>query len=192
MLSDSYNETKDFKMKNVTLQTTLLLALLAGSLPAETFSTLPVSGLAIGAPGQDVGWGFTTTNDSFLQSLSFSQSILINETNPSLGIYTDLIGPQGGPDNFSVDAGQTWSEGFSEIDQFGLGFLSIDPGAAIGSSDSGSIRVFFNFADNTPGTIDVPFTVQVQPQAAPEPATYWLLIIASLALIAIKTRWHLT
>jgi hypothetical protein len=177
----------EIKMKNATIQTTLLLTLVAGWLPAATFSTLPGSGLVTGIPGQDVGWGFSTTNDSFFQSLSFSQSILINETDPSVGIYTDQIGPQGGPDNFSVDPGQTWSQGFSETNLAGLGFFSIDPGAANGSSDSGLIRVFFNYADSTPGSFDVPFIVQVEQQAAPEPGTYWLILIAAAAVLAGRT-----
>jgi PEP-CTERM motif-containing protein len=179
-------------MKNAAFQATLSLVLLAGAVPAATFSTLPPSGVLTGAPGDTVGWGFSSTNDDFFQSISFGQSILINETNPLIGTYTDWIGPQGGPDNFAVDPGQTWSEGFSLINQTGLGSFTIDPAAALGSSDSGLIRVFFNFADSTPGTIDVPFYVFVaasDPASdAPEPATAWLLLAGGLAIFASRRR----
>jgi hypothetical protein len=175
-------------MKNAAFHFTLFLTLLAGALPAATFTTLPGSGVLTGAPGDTVGWGFSSTNDDFFQSLSFGQSILINETNPSLGTYIDLIGPQGGPDNFAVDPSQTWSEGFNFVNQFGLGSFSIDPSAPLGSFDSGSIRVFFNFADSTPGSVDVPFYVFVAASDAPEPATAWLLLAGGLGLIAARRR----
>src|SRR5258708_36076602 len=97
-------------MKHATFHAPLFLVLLAGALPAVTFSTLPTSGLLTGAPGDTVGWGFSSTKDDFFQSISFGQSILINETSPSLGTYMDLIGPQGGPDNIAVDTGQTRTE----------------------------------------------------------------------------------
>lgn len=172
-------------MKKATLRCSLFLVLLAGTMSATTFTTLPASGLITGAPGQTVGWGFSATNDNFTQSLSFSQSVLIGETNPLLGVYNDLIGQQGGPDNYSVDLGQTWSEGFSNGSLTGLGFFTIDPHAAIGSSDSGYIRVFYNFADSTPGSIDVPFIVTVQAASVPEPGSCWM-VIAGGALIVLR------
>jgi hypothetical protein len=175
-------------MKNAAFHSILFLVLLAGSLPATTFSTLPGSGVLTGAPGETVGWGFSSTNDDFFQSISFSQSILVNETNPLLGIYIDLIGPQGGPVNFAVDAGQTWSEGFSNVNQVGLGTFTIDPGAAPGSSDSGSIRVFFNFADSTPGSIDVPFFVFVAGDSVPEPVTGWMILLGGTGMVLRRTR----
>jgi hypothetical protein len=178
---------KEIMMKNAAFQASLFLVLLAGALPAVTFSTLPTSGVLTGAPGDTVGWGFSSTNDDFFQSISFGQSILINETNPALGTYIDLIGPQGGPDLFAVDPGQTWSEGFN-VNQFGLGSFTIDPAAALGSSDSGSIRVFFNYADSTPGSFDVPFYVFVAASDAPEPATAWLLLAGGIGFIVARRR----
>lgn len=171
-------------MKTI-LASTLLIVLAAAALSASTFATLPTSGLITGAPGQLVGWGFSTTNDNSFESISFSQSILIGETNPGLGTYTDFIGPQGGPDSFTVPATQTWSEGFSAIGQTGLGSFQISTSAPIGSSDSGIIEVFYNLADSTPGTFEVPFFVQVQ-QSTPEPGT-WALIVAP-ALLILRRR----
>jgi hypothetical protein len=165
-------------MKTV-LGFTLFLNLVAGPATASTLTTIPTSGFVTGSPGEDVGWGFSFTNESLTESLSFSQSFLVDETNPLLGIYTDLIGPQGGPDNFSVDIGETWSEGFLEASQQGLGFFSIDPNAVVGASDSGAIRVFYNFADGSPGSVDVPFTVTVT-DSAPEPATGWTILIGCM------------
>jgi len=165
------------------LRCALLLTLLAGHLAAATLTIDPVSGIATGSPGDTVGWGFSTYNTDLFQSISFSQSVLINETNPLLGFYTDLIGPQGGPNNFSLDANSTWSQGFDFGNQSGLGFFQIDPNAIVGSSDSGLIRVFFNLEDGTPDSIDLPFTVQVQAATVPEPGS-WCLLLLGLAILA--------
>jgi hypothetical protein len=178
-------------MKKTFSRSMILFTLLAGSLAAATISIDPISGIVSGSPGDVVGWGFSAYNTDLVQSISFSQSVLINETNPLLGIYTDLIGPQGGPNNFSLDPNSTWSEGFDLGNQFGLGYFAIDANAIVGSTDSGSIRVFYNLADGTPDSIDVPFTVQVQaPASAPEPGT-WCLLTLGLALIVggRRCRW---
>lgn len=169
-------------MKSAVLGFNLFVSLLAGLASATTLTIIPNSGLVSGAPGQDVGWGFSTTNDSVTQTLSFGQSFLIDETNPLLGSYTDLIGPQGGPDNYSVDIGQSWSEVFDQSSQQGLGFYSIDPSAVVGSSDSGFISVFYNFADGTPGSIEVPFTVTVT-APVPEPGAGWTMLAGCIFLL---------
>jgi hypothetical protein len=157
-------------------------------LAAATITIDPVSGIAAGSPGETVGWGFSTYNTDLLQSISFSQSVLVNETNPLLGFYVDLIGPQGGPDNFSLDPNTTWSEGFDLANQSGLGYFVIDPSAIAGSSDSGSIRVFFNLADGTPDSIDLPFMVQVQaPADAPEPGS-WCMLLLGLGVLSGRGR----
>lgn len=179
---------KDMITKNGFFRSILLFTLVAGHLAAATITIDPVSGIAAGSPGDTVGWGFSTYNTDLLQSISFSQSVLVNETNPLLGFYVDLIGPQGGPDNFSLDPNSTWSEGFDLVNQFGLGYFVIDPSAIAGSSDSGSIRVFFNLADGTPDSIDLPFMVQVQaPAGAPEPGS-WCMLLLGLALLTGRRR----
>jgi hypothetical protein len=175
------------KTRHVIIRKCLLRGILAsallGHLAAATMSIDPVSGIAAGSPGDTVGWGFSTYNTDLFQAISFSQSVLINETNPLLGSYTDLIGPQGGPNNFSLDPNSTWSQGFDFASQSGLGFFQIDPNAIVGSSDSGLIRVFFNLADGTPDSIDLPFTVQVQASSVPEPGS-WCLLLLGLAILA--------
>jgi hypothetical protein len=165
------------------LRCMLLFTLLAGRLAAATITIDPVSGIVTGSPGDTVGWGFSAYNTDLIQWISFSQSVLINETNPLLGLYTDLIGPQGGPNNFSLDPNSTWSQGFDLGNQSGLGFFLIDPSAIVGSSDSGLIRVFFNLEDGTPDSIDLPFTVQVQASGVPEPGS-WCLLLLGVAILA--------
>ena len=165
------------------LRCTLLLTLLTGHLAAATITIDPVSGIAAGSPGATVGWGFSAYNTDLFQSISFSQSVLINETNPLLGFYTDLIGPQGGPNDFSLDSNSTWSQGFDLGNQSGLGFFLIDPGAIVGASDSGLIRVFFDLEDGTPDSIDLLFTVQVQASGVPEPGSCCLLLLG-VAILA--------
>src|SRR5260370_33029050 len=126
------SERKEMTMNKEFLRSMLLFTLLAGKLAAATISIDPVSGIAAGSPGDIVGWGFSAYNTDLLQSISFSQSVLINETNTLLRVYLDLIGPQGGPDNFSLDPNSTWSEGFDFSNQFGLGYFAIDANAVTG------------------------------------------------------------
>ncbi len=149
-------------MKTAMFQAMLFLGLSAASSSGSNLSPpiqLPVS--LSGAPGDVVGWGFSSTNDDFFQSISFGQSILINETNPSLGTYMDMIGPQGGPDNFAVDPGETWSQGFSILSQQGLGSFTIDPGATPGASD-------FRIKSACSSTMPI-----ARPEASTSPSLYW-------------------
>src|SRR5579864_2695960 len=94
------------------IYSTLVLALLAAPLAASVVTPDPADGNLSGAPGDTIGWGFSVTNTP-VGWISFTQSLLVNETNPSLGSYTDLIGPQGGPVNFALDPNSVWTESFS-------------------------------------------------------------------------------
>ena len=68
----------------------------------------------------------------------------------------------------------------------------IDANAVIGSSDSGTIPVFYNLADGTSDSIDLPFTVQVQaPASTPEPGS-WCMLVLCLALLLSGKRWRRT
>src|SRR4051812_30050619 len=86
-----------------------------------------LSGRIQGTPGSNVGWGFNIVNDSPVDWISFVLSFPVNETNPALGTYVDLVGPQGGPVNFTLGPNQSWMQVFSEIDFTGAGLYMIDP-----------------------------------------------------------------
>ena len=148
-----------------------------------------LDGKIAGLPGDFLGWGFTVEADPSLW-ISFVTSFTIDETNPSVGIYSDFIGNEGGPTNFELAPGAPdWTQSFDAISQTGLGVFSIDPNALMGSRDSGKIRVLYdafaqdpNVCDGCTGALgqfDVPFQVTV---GAPEPSA-WLL--AGLGLAAL-------
>jgi hypothetical protein len=178
---------------------TILIATLVGvSLTAfATADTLvmlnPTSGDLTGAPGDSVGWGFDIQNTSSGLWVSFTQSFLLNETNPSVGMYTDLIGPQGGPVNFELGPNTSWDEAFDAAAQSGVGSFLIDPAAVIGSVDSGSIRILWDEYTGDPQTcsdcratefsVDLPFSVTVDP--VPEPSTIWLALAGGL-LVGVR------
>ena len=65
---------------------------------ASTLTTTTVNGAIAGPPGGVIGWGFTLTSDPG-DWISVVTSSLIDETDPSLGVYTDFIGLEGGPVN---------------------------------------------------------------------------------------------
>jgi hypothetical protein len=59
----------------------------------------------------------------------------------------------------------------------------------IGSTDSGVIRVFYNYSDSTPGSIDVPFLVEVVDEVvAPEPSSWQLIAIGAMLIVAMRHR----
>jgi hypothetical protein len=165
---------------------------------ADPIVTLGPSGGAItGAPGDTIGWGFTVQSDPGMTS-SFLSSFTLFETNPSIGFYTDFIGSQGGPLDFTLPAGAPdWIESFDPIQQTGAGSFTIDPGALIGAQDNGVIHIEYQLVASTSalgasssacdtfcsGSIELPFQVTVV-APVPEPAT-WGTILLGLALLAI-------
>jgi hypothetical protein len=155
----------------------------------------PSSGAIQGAPGDNIGWGFTLAPDPTLW-ISVITSFLLNETNPVLGSYTDSIGLQGGPVNAVLaPASGTWTEAFDFTSAQGVGSYAIDPSAVLGSTDSGTLDVqyeAFTADPNICGTcavgvfdLTVPFSVQVA--QAPEPITVWL---TAAALLILGSRWR--
>jgi hypothetical protein len=155
----------------------------------------PSSGAIQGAPGDNIGWGFTLASDPTLW-ISVITSSLLNETNPALGSYTDSIGLQGGPVNAVLaPASSTWTEAFDFISAQGVGSYAIDPSAVLGLTDSGTLDVqyeAFTADPNICGTcaagffdLTVPFSVQVT--QAPEPVTAWL---TAAALVILAPRWR--
>jgi hypothetical protein len=165
----------------------MLLTLLAG--PAISFAspvlTLdPSSGNVSGPAGSTVGWGFRLTSDT-TDWISVIGTVALFETNPALGSFTDFIGPQGGPVSGAVAPGAAdWVQLFDLSAASGLGAYTIDPGAQIGDSDSGTFRVLYeSFTDNPAtcggcmdgvGSVDAGFTVTAAAET-PEPGTWWLL-----------------
>jgi hypothetical protein len=188
--------------------TTRVLSLLAcllastGAMNAGVIITLdPASGALQALPGATTGWGFTVTPDSN-STVSVISSFLENETNSSLGVYTDLIGVEGGPNaGVLASTDPIWTEAFSYDSGLGtgtgLGAYQIDPAAKLGDTDSGDIRVeyeLFSESSLCPGcylgteSFEVPFTVNVgtDPAVAPEPNSLNL----AAAAICLALGWR--
>jgi len=154
---------------------------------APIVRSIPVDGLISGSPGDTIGLGFDVTADPAL-FVSFTASVTLLETNPSLVSYTDFIGAQGGPDNAVLPpASPDWIEQFDASNQTGIGSFLIDMSAVAGSSDIGTIRILYDEFSGDPNSCgncyvassfeDVSFTVQVVspvqvvPGVIPEPDT---------------------
>jgi len=176
-----------------------LFLLFALSLPLVAGPVLqidPADGFVTGAPGGTTGWGFTVQSDA-LQWVSFAGSFLMNETNPGLGIYTDLIGANGGPVDFVLPAGTpTWMQVFSDAAQTGIGSYALSPGSLAGDQNSGVLRVLWVaysadpyscgncFAGSFQQDFDFRVAVaNVPPQSAPEPTTLSVLLIGGVLLL---------
>jgi len=175
----------------------LVLSVLAGH--AAGIAIDPIDGSISGTPGESLGWSFTVTADA-TEWISFVTSFTIDETNPSVGFYTDFIGAEGGPTNFVLAFGAPdWTQVFDDVMQTGLGVFAIDQGAVVGSVDSGNIRILYSAYDEdpnscegcsgTPGSFDVPFAVAVVDVSdAPEPGVYLLTGMGLAALSVLRRR----
>jgi hypothetical protein len=182
-------------MKNLLCSS--LIALAAGcALHADPVITLgPSSGNVTGPAGGDAGWGFTMTSDP-KRFISVFQSVLIGQTNSLLGFYTDFIGAEGGPTANVFQAGApAWAQSFDDSSH-GIGAFSINPGAVVGATDSGSIEIQYGMYSSDPNhcgactvdvqTVDLPFRVTVtSPSTVPEPSYMWLLA-AGCGCIALQ------
>jgi hypothetical protein len=169
----------------------LTCAAVTAPLPAATITLDPPSGDISLLPGQPFGWGFTITNDNLLDTISFTGSVLVNETNPGFGGYTDFIGPQGGPSlEATLGPSEVWTEAFSDTNQTGIGEFLLAPGTPGGAQDSGSIRVEWDEWDGDPVTCncsaaqfseDVSF--QVSASSVPEPASLGMAALGGALLL---------
>lgn len=154
----------------------------------------PSSGMISGVPGQTVGWGFSLTNTSLVDTLTVTTSYLINETDPAMGTYSDIISYFGGPSNFEMAPSTTWSELFSYNPdpslQTGVGYYVIDPGAPGGSSDQATLVVEYELDNATTGNFDSSGSlfVPVEAQATPEPGTLGLLLAAAAVWLCAGVR----
>jgi hypothetical protein len=123
-------------------------------------------------------------------------SALEAQTNPTLGIYTDFIGPQGGPTPSFALAPPTddWQQTFDLANSQGVGAFAISPSAPLFATDTGKLTVSYDLFDGDPtaggnqvasSSVSADFSVQVGADVAtPEPATggaglaIWILLVA--------------
>ena len=148
-----------------------------------------------GPPRSTVGWGFTLVNPD-TDWISVTSSALTFETNPSLGLYTDLIGLQGGPlPSFAVAPSTSWSEVFDGVSR-GIGSYAISSSAAPFAQNSGLILVNFDIFDGDPlnggnqidsSAISAAFTVNIASSSeVPEPSTFALMAAALGVAFALR------
>lgn len=167
-------------MKNAIVLSILMLAAAAAGHAGPVFTLDPSSGSIQGHAGQTVGWGFTLTSDP-ADWISVVTSLLLGESDPSLGVYMDEAGALGGPVNGVLAPGAApWTVPFGP----GVGAYVIDPAAAVGMIDQGLLDLNYETFSADPnvcthcalGFADLQVPFQVAVVAAPEPASFWLAI----------------
>jgi hypothetical protein len=165
----------------------ILLLTIAAAAAAGPITLIPQDGTIAGLAGSTVGWGFQLPADA-VNWISITGVVTLGEDNPALGVFTDFISPQGGPDFGALaPAGPAWEQNFDAANFQGFGSYTIDPGAIAGDHNSGTFLVLYEtFTDNpatcgscfdSSGTAFLDFRVDVV--AAPEPGT---ALLAGLAL----------
>jgi hypothetical protein len=131
---------------------------LAGAWQASAGPILPYidqPAVITAAPGDTIGWAFTIYNPTS-DWISFTDSSWAQST-PSDGVYTDYIGPNGGPlPDFGIAPGTTllatiWTQSFSPgAPGTGIGQFIIDPGAPDASTDTGFLTIHYDTFDASP------------------------------------------
>jgi hypothetical protein len=178
-------------------------ALLVPAAQADIIITMdPTNGVISGNPGDTVGWGFTITPDP-TNFASIDSIQLAFDTNPSLGIFTDLLGPQGGPNQgvIAPSPAGPWTESFDATAGLGLGSYQISSLAGFGQQDTGTLAVFYDLFSADPSTcsscyiqtneVDLSFSVTSSVTSVPEPAPA-LLLMAGLASLCLARRWFIS
>lgn len=168
------------------MKTLLFAGLLAIPSSAATL-TLGTSDLE-GVPGSTVSWSFSAKADQ-VNYVTYVASLLLFESNSSIGFYEDNIGMLGGPVNFLLPPG---SPDWREI----AGRYWIDPSAIAGAKNEATLRILFEtYSDNpakcrscfvSSGWSD--YAVSVSVAAIPEPGTALLLLGALAGMGAARRR----
>jgi hypothetical protein len=181
------------------MKTLLCWMLGAVCLTAAPVVTPYPSSAVVGLPGTIVGWGFQVTPDA-TEWISFTGSLTLNETNPALGFYLDLIGTQGGPATSGVlppSPEPVWEKEFDLNTFQGLGLFAISLSAPMNAVNSGDIRILYERYSDNPvtclvgcyidsGFVDVPFSVTVG-DPVPEPST-WQLLLLGVSALSVRLR----
>ncbi|MBL8176159.1 MAG: PEP-CTERM sorting domain-containing protein [Bryobacterales bacterium] len=178
-----------------------LCLLLSGSLAAAPVFTLdPPDGAISGPSGSTRGWGFTLTSDDS-RWLSVVASLILTESDPSLGFYQDFIGGLGGPVNFTLPPNDpAWQLQYDEPTFEGVGAFTFDAAASLGAVNSGLLRVIVEAYAADPATcggacleetlvFDVPFSASVTEDPGPDVPEPASVSLTALALAA--TAWRL-
>jgi hypothetical protein len=171
-------------------------ALLVPAAQADIIITMnPANGDISSNPGDTVGWGFTITPDP-TNFASIDSVQLAFDTNPSMGIFTDLLGPQGGRNQGFIAPSPSgpWTESFDATAGLGFGSYQISSLAAFGQQDTGTLAMFYDLFSADPSTcsscyiqtneVDLSFSVTSVPEPAPA-----LLLLAGLASLCFARRW---
>lgn len=184
-------------MKTI-LTLSVALSVAAGAAHAGVvLSLIPANGVISGAPGQTIGWGFDLTSDP-TDWTSITGTIDLSESNP-LGVFTDFIGPQGGPSGGALDPGAPdWIQAFSGSLFTGLGSYAIDPFAPVGQTDNGMFLVQYESFSADPatcgsclvssGTLFENFTINTVAAPTPEPSSWLILLTGALALSRYRRK----
>ncbi|MFN7935868.1 MAG: PEP-CTERM sorting domain-containing protein [Bryobacteraceae bacterium] len=180
----------------------IMILLWAASLTAAPVLTLTPSAAVAGAPGATVGWGLSLTADD-AEWITVIGSFVLSESNASLGVYGDLAGSQGGPVGGLLPPSPqpAWVQDFDLSVFTGLGFYAIDPLAAAGAVNSGTIRVLYERYSDDPTQCgdcflgsaewDVEFSVTVEETSVPEPGTWGIIATGVGAAMIRRMRYSI-
>jgi hypothetical protein len=148
-----------------------------------TLTLAPADGAIGGDAGQTVGWGFTLTNDTAYY-LSVSGSAFL--TGGSIGVFNDLLGPQG----LLLAPDQSITEAFDAFSATGLGSLVLD--AASPTTAYGQIMVSYDLLYSPTDFDSGIFGQSVFADASatvPEPLTILLLAPGLMGLAGMRRKF---
>lgn len=162
----------------VLLEVVLVVSATTCRADSITFTTSPTGGSITGTPGSTVGWGYTVSNGStdwvLFSSLGVAGFTVGTPTPLFFNGVLQLYAP-----------GQTASVSFDATSGTGLYQVAIDPGTAIGTSDSGTFTLIALLCDSNPlagssnclpsETLATDYQVTVVGTTVPEPTSLLLL-----------------